>query len=74
MDTSSISQTKKGKGVGHLCSNCGQMVECDLNTELYEALEGLRRYYNAEVSLDECDYPPVWVKALQALLKAEGGK
>jgi len=63
------SQGANPKGVGHVCSSCGQMVESDLNTDLYEALKGLVEYYDIILVGEE---PNCHVKAIEALAKADG--
>ena len=40
--------------------------------DMYEALRELAKAYDVELPLTDCDHPRYWVKAIQALAKAEG--
>lgn len=60
------SQTKKGKGVGHVCSSCGRLVECDLNTDLYEACQKVLPFIEGMFE----EYPYVVPQMIQVLNKA----
>lgn len=64
------SQKRSPKSVGHVCSNCGQAVECDLNTDLYEALKEVNLVW---AGLDpNLRFPHLGEVVTKALAKAEG--
>lgn len=55
------------------CSNCGHRVKCDINADLYEALEKLLKFAKEEMDIPHWD----WFKGIEeqaetALAKARG--
>ena len=69
------SQKRNLEGVEHICSNCGQTVECDLNTDLYEACKAQHKavdiLFAMLIERDKDFFPSKSGEPWEALLKGD---